>query len=44
MSKVLLINGSPNAHGCTATALEEMIETFKKEKCRQSLYISETEI
>ena len=31
MSKVLLINGSPNAHGCTATALEEMITVFEKE-------------
>ena len=31
MSKVLLINGSPNAHGCTATALEEMRKTFEKE-------------
>ena len=29
--KVLLINGSPNLHGCTATALEEMIKTFEKE-------------
>ena len=31
MSKVLLVNGSPNLHGCTATALEEMIKTFEKE-------------
>ncbi|MBO4769840.1 MAG: flavodoxin family protein [Clostridia bacterium] len=28
MSKVLLINGSPHRHGCTATALEEMIRVF----------------
>lgn len=28
MAKVLLINGSPHAHGCTATALEEMIKVF----------------
>ncbi len=31
MSRVLLINGSPNAHGCTATALEEMIRVFESE-------------
>ena len=31
MSKVLLINGSPKANGCTATALEEMIKTFHAE-------------
>ena len=31
MSKVLLLNGSPHPHGCTATALEEMVNTFKKE-------------
>ena len=31
MSKVLLINGSPKANGCTATALEEMIKTFQEE-------------
>ena len=31
MSKVLLINGSPKANGCTARALEEMIGTFNKE-------------
>lgn len=31
MSKVLLINGSPNAHGCTATALEEMIKVFEQQ-------------
>lgn len=31
MSKVLLINGSPNTHGCTAAALEEMIKAFEKE-------------
>ena len=30
MSKILLINGSPNEHGCTATALEEMAATFEK--------------
>ena len=31
MAKVLLLNGSPNAHGCTATALEEMVKTFLEE-------------
>lgn len=29
--KVLLLNGSPNAHGNTATALNEMVKTFEKE-------------
>jgi len=28
MKKVLLINGSPNEHGCTYTALKEMIGVF----------------
>ncbi|MBQ7521342.1 MAG: flavodoxin family protein [Clostridia bacterium] len=31
MSKVLLLNGSPHIHGCTATALDEMIKTFEQE-------------
>lgn len=31
MPKVLLINGSPNSDGCTATALEEMIKIFSDE-------------
>ncbi len=31
MSKVLLLNGSPHANGCTATALEEMIKVFEIE-------------
>ena len=31
MAKVLLINGSPNAKGCTATALAEMIRVFHEE-------------
>ena len=31
MAKVLLLNGSPHARGCTATALDEMVKTFKKE-------------
>ena len=29
--KVLLINGSPRANGCTATALQEMISVFREE-------------
>ena len=37
MSKVLLINGSPNAHGCTAAALEEMIGVFEKENVQTEL-------
>ena len=31
MAKVLLINGSPRADGCTATALDEMIKVFNEE-------------
>ena len=31
MSRVLLINGSPKIHGCTATALNEMIAVFRQE-------------
>ena len=31
MKKVLLLNGSPHPHGCTATALEEMIGVFGRE-------------
>ena len=31
MSKVILLNGSANQHGCTATALEEMIKVFEAE-------------
>ena len=30
MSKVLLINGSPNEHGCTDAALQEVAETLNK--------------
>ena len=29
MSKVLMINGSPNEHGCTDTALQEIAETLR---------------
>ena len=31
MAKVIIINGSPRADQCTATALKEMIKVFKKE-------------
>ena len=31
MYKVLVLNGSPRANGCTATALDEMIKTFEEE-------------
>lgn len=30
MSRILLINGSPNAHGCTDAALQEVAGTLKK--------------
>ena len=38
MSKVLLINGSPNEHGCTYTALSEMASTFEKEGVESEIY------
>ena len=31
MAKVLILNGSPKANGCTATALQEMIGIFDAE-------------
>ena len=31
MSKILLLNGSAHQHGCTATALDEMIKVFEAE-------------
>ena len=31
MSKVLFINGSPNEHGCTATAMEETIRVLEEQ-------------
>ena len=31
MAKVILINGSPRADQCTATALDEMVKTFNEE-------------
>ena len=30
MSKVILLNGSPHAKGCTAAALEEMVKVFQE--------------
>ena len=35
--KVLLLNGSPHGHGCTATALEEMISVFHAEGIETNL-------
>ena len=32
MNKVLILNGSPHQHGCTATALDEMIKVFEEEE------------
>lgn len=31
MSKVILLNGSAHQHGCTATALDEMVKVFHEE-------------
>ena len=31
MSEVILLNGSANQHGCTATALDEMVKVFHEE-------------
>ena len=31
MAKVLLLNGSPHPHGCTAAALDEMVKIFEQE-------------
>ena len=31
MAKVILLNGSPHANGCTARALEEMVRVFTEE-------------
>jgi multimeric flavodoxin WrbA len=35
--KVLLINGSPNARGCTFTALEEVAKTLNKEDIKTEI-------
>ena len=29
MAKVILLNGSPHANGCTATELEEMLKRYE---------------
>ena len=38
MAKVLLLNGSPNADGCTATALNEMITVFGEEGIETEIF------
>lgn len=37
MKKVLLINGSPNEHGCTYTALKEMMDVFTANEIESEL-------
>lgn len=37
MAKVILLNGSPHPHGCTMTALEEMMNVFKEENIETEL-------
>ena len=37
MPRILLLNGSPHPHGCTATALDEMIRIFKEENFETEL-------
>lgn len=37
MAKVLLLNGSPRADGCTATALNEMVKIFEAEGIRTEI-------
>lgn len=37
MNKVLLINGSPNEHGCTFTALSEIADTLSKNDIESEL-------
>ena len=36
--KVLLINGSPNEHGCTCTALREVEKTLRAEGIDTELF------
>lgn len=38
MSKVLLINGSPNQAGCTYTALKEVADTLKDQQIDTEIY------
>lgn len=45
MSKILLINGSPNEHGCTYTALKEVADTLEKHDVEsQILYLGKKPI
>ena len=37
MAKVILLNGSPHIHGCTAAALDEMIRVFEEENVETEL-------
>ena len=37
MPRVILLNGSPHPHGCTAAALDEMIRVFEEEKIETEL-------
>lgn len=37
MSKVLLINGSPNEYGCTYTALKEVADTLSKNDVKSEI-------
>ena len=38
MAKVLILNGSPHEHGCTATALEEMIYDLTDDEIDDALH------
>lgn len=43
MSKILLINGSPNEHGCTFTTLSEVADTLNKNGVEtELLYLGKT--
>jgi multimeric flavodoxin WrbA len=45
MMKVLLINGSPNVHGCTYTALSEVVQTLQKHEIEtEILYLGKQPI
>ena len=45
MSKVILLNGSPHANGCTATALNEMIKIFETHNIETELvHLGSTDI
>ena len=37
MAKVILLNGSPHANGCTRTALDEMVRVFEDENIETEL-------